>query len=72
MVSATLFTASLLVFALFFSYQPPTLEGFVNTVFFTEQGILFLGKPYSRAQLARMLRVALREKEARHAQEPAE
>ena len=37
-----------------------------------EQGILFLGKPYSRAQLARMLRVALREKEARHAQEPAE
>ncbi|MGX9080332.1 NAD-dependent epimerase/dehydratase family protein, partial [Klebsiella pneumoniae] len=25
-----------------------------------EQGILFLGKPYSRAQLARMLRVALR------------
>ncbi|MBR0897483.1 response regulator [Bradyrhizobium tropiciagri] len=37
-----------------------------------EQGILFLGKPYSRAQLARMLRVALREKEARLAQEPAE
>ncbi|PAY07587.1 hybrid sensor histidine kinase/response regulator [Bradyrhizobium sp. UFLA03-84] len=37
-----------------------------------EQGILFLGKPYSRAQLARMLRVALREKEVRLAQEPAE
>ncbi len=33
---------ALLVFALFFSYQPPTLEGFVNTVFFTEQGIMFL------------------------------
>jgi uncharacterized membrane protein len=33
---------ALLVFALFFSYQPPTLEGFVNTVFFTEQGLIFL------------------------------
>ncbi|WP_050421946.1 ATP-binding protein [Bradyrhizobium tropiciagri] len=37
-----------------------------------EQGILFLGKPYSRAQLARMLRVALRERQTRLAQEPAE
>ena len=33
---------ALLIFALFFSYQPPTLEGFVNTVFFTEQGLIFL------------------------------
>jgi uncharacterized membrane protein len=33
---------ALLVFALFFSYQPPTLEGFVNAVFFTQTGILFL------------------------------
>ena len=33
---------ALLIFALFFSYQPPTLEGFVNTVFFTEQGLVFL------------------------------
>jgi CheY-like chemotaxis protein len=37
-----------------------------------EQGILFLAKPYSRAQLARMLRVALREQETARAQEPAE
>ncbi|MTV11888.1 MULTISPECIES: ATP-binding protein [Bradyrhizobium] len=37
-----------------------------------EQGILFLAKPYSRAELARMLRVALREDEAVIAQEPAE
>ncbi|QOZ31991.1 ATP-binding protein [Bradyrhizobium sp. CCBAU 53421] len=38
-----------------------------------EQGILFLAKPYSRAQLARMLRVALRERESAFAQqEPAE
>ncbi|QIG94652.1 MULTISPECIES: ATP-binding protein [unclassified Bradyrhizobium] len=38
-----------------------------------EQGILFLGKPYSRAQLARMLQVALREGERQLArQEPAE
>ncbi|MGF6427067.1 MULTISPECIES: ATP-binding protein [Bradyrhizobium] len=37
-----------------------------------EQGILFLAKPYSRAELARMLRVALREEEAVIAQEPAE
>ncbi|MGY3586493.1 signal transduction histidine kinase/CheY-like chemotaxis protein [Bradyrhizobium sp. USDA 4341] len=37
-----------------------------------EQGILFLAKPYSRAQLARMLRVALRERETARAQEPAE
>ncbi|TWB98232.1 phospho-acceptor domain-containing protein [Bradyrhizobium macuxiense] len=37
-----------------------------------EQGILFLGKPYSRAQLARMLRVALRERRTRLAQVPAE
>ena len=29
-----------------------------------EDGILFLGKPYSRAELARMLQVALREDEA--------
>ncbi|WOH83547.1 ATP-binding protein [Bradyrhizobium sp. BEA-2-5] len=36
-----------------------------------EQGILFLAKPYSRAELARMLRVALREDEAAIAQEPA-
>ncbi|MCS3446748.1 MULTISPECIES: ATP-binding protein [Bradyrhizobium] len=36
-----------------------------------EQGILFLAKPYSRAELARMLRVALREDEAVIAQEPA-
>ncbi|WP_338028981.1 response regulator [Bradyrhizobium septentrionale] len=36
-----------------------------------EQGILFLGKPYSRAQLARMLQVALREGERQLArQEP--
>jgi len=33
---------ALLIFALFFSYQPPTLEGFVNTVFFTEQGLVFV------------------------------
>jgi uncharacterized membrane protein len=33
---------ALLIFALFFSYQPPTLEGFVNTVFFTKQGLVFL------------------------------
>jgi len=33
---------ALLIFALFFSYQPPTLEGFVNTVFFTEQGLVFI------------------------------
>jgi uncharacterized membrane protein len=33
---------ALLIFALFFSYQPPTLEGFVSTVFFTEQGLIFL------------------------------
>jgi uncharacterized membrane protein len=33
---------ALLIFALFFSYQPPTLESFVNTVFFTEQGLVFL------------------------------
>jgi signal transduction histidine kinase/ActR/RegA family two-component response regulator len=38
-----------------------------------EQGILFLGKPYSRALLARMLQVALREGERQLArQEPAE
>ncbi|MGY3696345.1 signal transduction histidine kinase/CheY-like chemotaxis protein [Bradyrhizobium sp. USDA 3240] len=37
-----------------------------------EQGILFLAKPYSRAQLARMLRVALRAQEAVIAREPAE
>ncbi|WP_342712953.1 ATP-binding protein [Bradyrhizobium sp. B124] len=37
-----------------------------------EQGILFLAKPYSRAQLARMLRVALRAEEAVIAREPAE
>ncbi|MGY4154482.1 signal transduction histidine kinase/CheY-like chemotaxis protein [Bradyrhizobium sp. USDA 4461] len=38
-----------------------------------EQGILFLAKPYSRAQLARMLRFALREEEtALPQQEPAE
>ncbi|WP_076867093.1 ATP-binding protein [Bradyrhizobium mercantei] len=38
-----------------------------------EQGILFLAKPYSRAQLARMLRVALRNDETAIAQqEPAE
>ncbi|SDE44133.1 His Kinase A (phospho-acceptor) domain-containing protein [Bradyrhizobium brasilense] len=36
-----------------------------------EQGILFLAKPYSRAELARMLRVALREEGAVIAQEPA-
>ncbi|ODM81154.1 hypothetical protein [Bradyrhizobium elkanii] len=36
-----------------------------------EQGILFLAKPYSRAELARMLRVALRGDEAAIAQEPA-
>ncbi|MGX1104980.1 MULTISPECIES: ATP-binding protein [Bradyrhizobium] len=36
-----------------------------------EQGILFLAKPYSRAELARMLRIALREDEAVIAQEPA-
>ncbi|MVT63699.1 response regulator [Bradyrhizobium pachyrhizi] len=36
-----------------------------------EQGILFLAKPYSRAELARMLRVALREDETAIAQEPA-
>ncbi|WP_420888284.1 response regulator [Bradyrhizobium brasilense] len=35
------------------------------------QGILFLAKPYSRAELARMLRVALREEGAVIAQEPA-
>ncbi|MBR1202704.1 MULTISPECIES: ATP-binding protein [unclassified Bradyrhizobium] len=37
-----------------------------------EQGILFLAKPYGRAQLARMLRVALRAEEAVIAREPAE
>ncbi|MBR1161528.1 ATP-binding protein [Bradyrhizobium elkanii] len=37
-----------------------------------EQGILLLAKPYSRAELARMLRVALRGEEAAIAQEPAE
>ncbi|MCA6126182.1 response regulator [Bradyrhizobium sp. WSM 1704] len=38
-----------------------------------DEGILFLAKPYSRAELARMLRVALREQEAAEvAQEPAE
>ncbi|MHC2336681.1 ATP-binding protein [Bradyrhizobium sp. USDA 4454] len=38
-----------------------------------EQGILFLAKPYSRAQLARMLRIALREEQTQLAQqEPAE
>ncbi|WP_411780207.1 ATP-binding protein [Bradyrhizobium sp. UFLA01-814] len=36
-----------------------------------EQGILFLAKPYSRAELARMLRIALREEETVIAQEPA-
>ncbi|WP_431015182.1 ATP-binding protein [Bradyrhizobium pachyrhizi] len=36
-----------------------------------EQGILFLAKPYSRAELARMLRVALRGEGAVIAQEPA-
>ncbi len=33
---------ALLIFALFFSYQPPTLESFVNTVFFTTDGLIFL------------------------------
>jgi signal transduction histidine kinase/CheY-like chemotaxis protein len=38
-----------------------------------DEGILFLAKPYSRAALARMLRVALREEEAvGTAREPAE
>ncbi|WP_298376492.1 ATP-binding protein [uncultured Bradyrhizobium sp.] len=38
-----------------------------------EQGILFLAKPYSRAELARMLRIALHEGERQFAQqEPAE
>ena len=38
-----------------------------------EQGILFLAKPYSRAELARLLRVALRDEETVIAQqEPAE
>ncbi|MCA6102921.1 ATP-binding protein [Bradyrhizobium australafricanum] len=36
-----------------------------------EQGILFLAKPYSRGELARMLRVALREEGAVIAEEPA-
>ena len=33
---------ALLIFALFFSYQPPTLAGFVDVVFFTQQGLIFL------------------------------
>ncbi|MBR0870548.1 response regulator [Bradyrhizobium tropiciagri] len=37
-----------------------------------DEGILFLAKPYSRAELARMLRVALREEAAEVVKEPAE
>ncbi|MCC8940549.1 response regulator [Bradyrhizobium sp. Arg68] len=37
-----------------------------------DEGILFLAKPYSRAELARMLRIALREQETAAARVPAE